>query len=422
MIYVGPAESGDGAIVDISFEDCQLLSAVATEVLDIVENAEFMARTGYQPHAYDYLFVWMGENQPDATRRLSDRREILASLKSEVGSPTTSELLLATKIGDSDTPTVRWKLNRDALLMFNSALREILDYFTPSIGFLQELSTRTGFQAEDFRAVHAHIKRLLFASNDHYAPSTSHSNVGKRYHRGQISGINSPQDLEAAVRDAITNFSDIAGVESAKGAERAVFYKSENPILVIMDKANNDNGTTFRPQYLRNYFLKLSFNEGSFGSGGFSGEHQRLFRPSGRSTESGLQITGVVGGGGAGDPSSNAGAFAGGDSGDGAAFFLHDSPPTRAVHASPGLSKPSITEAKSPSGELPHFETKPPLIRRAEFKTPRMRTWPDVDWAQHADPDPNSSIGSHEQSAHDSPPTPSSEHGYRRGSEDQTHG
>lgn len=264
MMYVSAAESGDGAIVDISVEDCQLLSAAVTEVLDIVERADFMVRTGYQPHAYDYLFVWMGENQPDATRRLADRREILASLKSQVGSPTTSELLLATKIGDRDTPTVRWKLNHDALLMFDSALREVLDYFTASTGFLQELSTRTGFQAEDFRAVHTHIKRMLFASSDHYAPSTAHSDVGKRYYEGQIPGISSPQDLEAAVRDAMTNFSDIAGVESVKGAQRAVFYKSETSILVIVDKNNADGGITFQPQYLHNYLLKLILNEGAF--------------------------------------------------------------------------------------------------------------------------------------------------------------
>lgn len=264
MIFVTTAESGNGAIVDISFEDCQLLSAATMEVLDIVENADFLERTGFQPHAFDYIFIWMGENQPNAAQRLADRRDILASLKNQMRSPTTSELRLATKISDNDTQTVRWNLSRDALLMFDCASREILDYFTHSIGFLQELSTRTGFQAEDFRAIHQHIKRILFAIDDRYAPSPTHGHVGKRFHKGQISGINSPEDLQAVVRDAITNSSDIAGIESVKGAQRAVFYKSENPILVMIDKTNDDGGTTFRPQYLHNYFLKLIFNQGSF--------------------------------------------------------------------------------------------------------------------------------------------------------------
>ncbi|MDP7707655.1 hypothetical protein QXK92_33910, partial [Mycobacterium sp. TY815] len=118
---------------------------------------------------------------------------------------------------------------------------------------------------------------------------------------------------------------------------------------------------------------------GSYGgSGGFSGEYQsRVVWLPAKSTEAdGLQITGFVGAGGAGDPGRDRddGAFAGGNGGDGAAYFafLSDPPPTQAVHASPEVSKPSPSQANSPPVQLPRFEIEPLPIRRAEFKLPRM--------------------------------------------------
>lgn len=174
MKYVSAAESGDGAIVDISFLDSQLLRGVCRALFASVGSADFVARTGYTEHAFDYLYVWISENRPDAAHRHTTHPDIGASLTNRLGSPTAEELLLATKIGDSDTPTVRWQFHREALLMVDVAIREIYDdcYGCPPCE--NDVIELTGFEVDELRTFQHQIKDILAAvevTAQHPAPN-----------------------------------------------------------------------------------------------------------------------------------------------------------------------------------------------------------------------------------------------------------
>lgn len=165
MIYVSATESG--ALVDISPQDFQLLSTVCREISQAVGSDQILVRTGYTEHAYDYLFLWMSDNQPDPSPLSAIQQKADASLKDQLGSPTASELLLATKIGNSDTPTVRWKFNLEALLMFDGAIREVLNAHGNDDPPFWELPIVTGFGEEDFRTLQQEITAILAAINSY---------------------------------------------------------------------------------------------------------------------------------------------------------------------------------------------------------------------------------------------------------------
>lgn len=107
----------------------------------------------------------MFDNQPDPSPLSARQQEADAFLKDRLGSPTASELLLATKIGDSDTPTVRWKFNIEALLMFAVAIREVLNAHGDDDPPFWELPIVTGFDEEDFRTLQQEITDILAAIN-----------------------------------------------------------------------------------------------------------------------------------------------------------------------------------------------------------------------------------------------------------------
>lgn len=161
MLYVTAAESGDGAIVDISVQDSQLLNTVCRELGQAVDSDHILARTGYAEHAYDYLSQWMYDNRPAPRPRDMRQQQAYVRLKEALGSPTPSELLLATKVGDSDTPTVRWNLSFTALRMFDVAIREILDDHGSDAPPFWELPIITGFDEEDFRTLQQEILGIL---------------------------------------------------------------------------------------------------------------------------------------------------------------------------------------------------------------------------------------------------------------------
>lgn len=163
MRYVSAAESGDGAIVDVSFLDSQLLRGVCRALFDSVGSADFVERTGYTEHAFDYLYVWISEHRPDAAHRHATHSDIGASLTDRLGSPTAGELLLATEIDDSDTSTVRWKFNREALLMFDVAISEIYDGCAGCPPCEDDVVEVTGFEPAELRSFQQQIKDILVA-------------------------------------------------------------------------------------------------------------------------------------------------------------------------------------------------------------------------------------------------------------------
>lgn len=163
MLYVSAAESGDGAIVDISVQDSQLLRTVCRELGQAVGSDHILAQTGYTEHAYDYLSLWMVDNRPDPRPRFMRQQQAYVRLKEVLGSPTPSELLLATKVGDSDTPTVRWNLSLTALRMFDGAIRGILDDHGDDDPPFWELPIITGYDEGDFLTLQQEIKVILEA-------------------------------------------------------------------------------------------------------------------------------------------------------------------------------------------------------------------------------------------------------------------
>lgn len=174
MRYVSAAESGDGAIVDISFLDSQLLRGVCRALFASVGSADFVGRTGYTEHAFDYLYVWISKHRPDAAHRHKTHPDIGASLTNRLGSPTAGELLLATEIGGSDTSTVRWKFNREALLMFDVAIREIYDDCFGCPSCERDVIEVTGFEVDELRTFQHQIKDILVAvevTAQHPAPN-----------------------------------------------------------------------------------------------------------------------------------------------------------------------------------------------------------------------------------------------------------
>lgn len=170
MIFVTAANSGGGAIVDVSWPEPLLLGGACDQTFEAIRSDDdFVARTGYSAHSYEYLSLWTTENQPDAAQRLAHeaKQESLARLKNDLGSPTASELLLATKIADIDTSTVRWNLSLAALQMFDAAIREILDYFADSNPPYVELELLAGGTEEEFRTLQQEITDILEAINSY---------------------------------------------------------------------------------------------------------------------------------------------------------------------------------------------------------------------------------------------------------------
>ncbi|GLD02176.1 hypothetical protein Mkiyose1088_40420 [Mycobacterium kiyosense] len=166
MIYVAAVDSGEGAIVDVSLSDSLLLGGACDQTFEAIRSDDdFVPRTGYSAHSYRYLSLWTTENQPDAAQRLAHKakQESLAWLKNNLGSPTASELLLATKIADIDASTVRWNLSLAALQMFDAGIREILDYFADSNPPYVELELLAGGTEEEFRTLQQDIKDVLEA-------------------------------------------------------------------------------------------------------------------------------------------------------------------------------------------------------------------------------------------------------------------
>ncbi|WP_205878822.1 hypothetical protein [Mycobacterium camsae] len=295
-----------------------------------------------------------------------------------MGAPTASELLLATKIGDRDTPTVRWKLSRDALLMFDAAIREVLDDHGAYDPPFWELPLRTGADEDDFRALHQQIRDILAAvelvaqqagpgpsvvsvtTPGPYTITVPAGTTGIAYalmgggggggayvangelrmvprgSRGEptTAWLNGVEHAAAGGHGGIsTEYAHQPDANWAAGQSTPSFLPESFPAGFVIPGgvggvAGNHSpggdggapGAGGGPGAAR----LDRFPSGSYGgSGGFSGEHrQGLTWLPDDSTESGaMQITGAVGAGGAGDPGTSDGAFAGGNGGGGAAYF-----------------------------------------------------------------------------------------------------
>ncbi|WP_205878823.1 hypothetical protein [Mycobacterium camsae] len=452
MAYQTATRLGDGVIIDISPEDHQLLSALCQAVGEAVGSAQVLIRTGYTKRAYDYLLLWMAENQPDAARHLADRQGMHADLKGQLGSPTDDELSLATKIGDSDVPTVRWRLSVDALKMFDAGIREVLRYFASSPGLLLELPLRTGYDGEDFRTVQQHIKGILadvesaaeqagcgpsvvsVTTPGPYAISVPAGTTGIVFEligggggggayvaNGDLTSVprGSRGESTTAVVQGIGDY-----VGSAPGGYGGI--STDYPHPRDASWAVGQSPCAFTPALFPKGFVipggiggaagnnspggdggapgagggpgvaqRDQSPSGSYGgSGGFSGEHRSglVWLPDDPTESAAIQITGVVGAGGAGDPGADDGAVAGGKGGGGAAYFTfrEDAPPPDALaHANEQKRRYVERQRSLPIGPA-YVEWEPLFIRRAEFKLPRMRSWPDDDWDEDTGADPSS--------------------------------
>lgn len=111
------------------------------------------------------------------------------------------------------------------------------------------------------------IDQGLHDLSNYYAPRITSGHAwakhGPEGTGSRISGINSPADMEAAIRDTIMNADQKVPIFSFRQGARGAFYDSSKDMLVIIDRAKPDGGTFFQPkgQPLGNYFDRLVRNE-----------------------------------------------------------------------------------------------------------------------------------------------------------------